>query len=418
MACRADRARSAVLLALLLCCGCRCGEVDPAEPGRVLLIGLDGAEWSVIRPMAAAGDLPNLARLIETGAHGNLRSLEPRAVSPAIWTWIATGKPPAAHRIEAFTAGQRNLMTTGNARAVEAFWNVASKAGRTVGIVGWLVTWPAENVNGFMISDKILSTKISDGRTYPAELSGEIEPLLVRSESMPWSSVQRYLDAPLEPAPDQETEKLLDPLKWISAADLSSEQIAKKLYRERRPDLMAVYLRGLDSVGHHFWSYMEPEAVPPERLNRKGLKLLKGTVRAYYRFVDEQIGELLELADDRTTVVVVSDHGFTGGPGRPLAQHGLDGVLVMAGHGVKPGEITGATVYDVTPTLLVLLGIPPAKDMPGKVLWPALVPAIPKERYAPVATYETGRRRTPGPPIERPLDDETREQLRSLGYLQ
>ena len=417
----------ALLLPILLLGGCRGEPAAPAEPGKVLLIGLDGAEWDLIRPMAAAGELPNLARLMKTGASGNLRSLEPAAVSPAIWTTIATGKSPEAHRIESFTASKRNQATTGRTRAVRTVWDIASEAGRTVGVVGWLVSWPAEKVNGFMVTDYIQyvgDTKDwmqgRPDRTYPPALADEIAPLVVRSDAMPWSAVQRFLDLPLDVAAlDKDVEGLLMPIKGISAADLSYTQIAAKLYRGRSPDLFAVYLRGMDGMGHLFWNYMQPEAPGGDQLNAKGMAYLKGTMRAYYRYTDEQVGRIVALADDRTTIIVVSDHGFKGGPGRGVQLHDLDGVLVMAGHNVKRGEVTGASVYDLTPTLLVLLGIAPAKDMRGKVLWSALDPAIPRERYTPVvATYETGKRPVPGPPPNVPPNDGTMEQLKALGYVE
>jgi predicted AlkP superfamily phosphohydrolase/phosphomutase len=414
------RVPAGILLLLLSWSGCHDRQAAPARPGKVLLVGLDGAEWNLIRPMAAAGELPNLKRLMETGAHGNLRSLEPPAKSPAIWTTIATGKSPAEHGIGAFFTGARKLATTTDDRRVQAFWNIASRAGRTVGVVGWMVSWPAEPVNGFMVSDSVRLGRDMGRRTYPAALDREIKPLVVRPQAVSWSDMQRFLDVPLDSAAmDQEVEGLLAPIKWITATDRSFTQIAEKLYRERRPDVFAVYLRGMDSMGHHFWSYMEPEAVPGDRLSPVGRAYLKGTVRAYYRYTDELVGRILAPADDGTTVVVVSDHGFSGGPGRGVEAHGRDGVIIMAGHDVKRGEITGASVYDLTPTLLALLGIPPARDMRGEAIWSALDPAIPREDSArAVPTYETGDRGATGAPPESPLDDEQEERLRSLGYME
>jgi predicted AlkP superfamily phosphohydrolase/phosphomutase len=177
-----------------------------------------------------------------------------------------------------------------------------------------------------------------------------------------------------------------------------------------------VYLRGMDTMGHLYWNYMTPQAVPEGPLRPEGMRLLTGAVRAYYRYVDELIGPFLEEADENTTVIVVSDHGFKGGPGRGVEVHKIDGVILMAGRGIGRGEITGASVYDVTPTVLTLLGLPPARDMRGKVLWSALDDSVPRDRFDElIATYETGTRG--GDSEASPVDEELIERLKALGYL-
>jgi arylsulfatase A-like enzyme len=84
--------------------------------------------------------------------------------------------------------------------------------------------------------------------------------------------------------------------------------------------------------------------------------------------------------------------------------------------GIEKGEITGASVYDITPTTLALLGLPPARDMRGKVLWSALDETVPRDRFDElIATYETGGRG--GASEESPVDEELIERLKALGYL-
>jgi predicted AlkP superfamily phosphohydrolase/phosphomutase len=402
-------------------CGRTASERSPS--GKVLLIGLDGAEWDLLRPMIAAGEMPNLAKLVQNGVHGNLRSLEPLAKSPAIWTTIATGKSPDEHGIDTFVdkAGGRPL--TQNIRQVRALWNMLSAVGRSVGVVGWLMSWPAEAVNGFVVSDYLQyaargSTRMND-RTFPADLEPQVAPMVVEWESVPWRFVQRFLDAPPDTVnmPPQLI-RLLQPIKWISAGDVTFARIGAKLYGDKRPDFCAVYLRGMDAMGHLYWNYMDPSLVPEGTLDAEGLRFLRGAERAYYRFTDELIGPILALADDETTIMVVSDHGFVGGVGRGVEAHKVDGVIIMAGHRVGRGEISGASVYDVAPTVLALLGLPPAEDMRGTVLWSALDASIPRDRYQKrIATYETGDRPTQQAPRESPADEELKERLRSLGYL-
>jgi predicted AlkP superfamily phosphohydrolase/phosphomutase len=409
-------------LATLVCTACNKAVPRDAARDRVLLIGLDGAEWDLIQPLVDAGQLPNLARLMNQGVHGKLRSLEPLDKSPAIWTTIATGKSPDEHGIYSFVNEQSGRPLTRNIRKVRALWNVFSGVGRSVGVVGWLMSWPAETVNGFVVSDyQQYSAKGSvrmNNRTYPPELEPQIASRVLPWETVPWTLVQRFLDAPADTvnmAP--EVEHLLRPIKWIAAGDITFARIGQELYRKERPDFCAVYLRGMDMMSHLYWEYMHPSASPPRTVVPAGYQLLAGAVRSYYRFTDELIGPFLDLADERTTIVVVSDHGFQGG-GRGIEAHKLDGILVMAGKHVGRGEISGASVYDIAPTVLTLMGLPPAADMRGAVLWSAFDATIPPDRYQQrIATYETGERRADEAPIESPVDEELKERLRSLGYI-
>ena len=420
-----------VLLAMLatsLMTFSSCGKSGSSGEGgkpKLLIIGLDGADWHLINPMLEAGELPNLGRLIEKGVHGDLRSLEPLAKSPAIWTTIATGKSPAEHGIRSFVDRVHGRPLTRNIRRARALWNIFSSVNRTVGVVGWLMSWPAEKVNGFVVSDYLQydaapSQRVMH-RTYPPELEEEVMDYVVHWQDVPWSFVQRFLDEPVDTtAMTREQERLFRPIRWIAGADMTFARVAAKLYKERRPDFMAVYLRGTDSMGHLYWNFMTPEAVPEGSLNPDGLKYCKGAMRAYYRYTDELIGPLLKEVDKNTAVIVVSDHGFKGGPGHGVQQHRLDGILIMAGRGVGHGEITGANVYDITPTALVLMGLPPAQDMQGKVLWAGLDPSIPRDKFTPgIATYETGEETGRGEePMESPVDEQLKERLKSLGYIE
>ena len=86
---------------LLQACGRGPESLPPPTGERVLLIGVDAATWTVMRPLIDAGRLPTFKKLVSEGWSGTLRSMEP-TVSPAIWTTIATGKVPDQHGIHGF----------------------------------------------------------------------------------------------------------------------------------------------------------------------------------------------------------------------------------------------------------------------------------------------------------------------------
>jgi arylsulfatase A-like enzyme len=145
--------------------------------------------------------------------------------------------------------------------------------------------------------------------------------------------------------------------------------------------------------------------------------MLTGIVDEAYIHCDKMIGRILETLDDNTTVIIVSDHGFvfTG-----LEHwHAPPGTFIAYGKNILPiGEVRGINVYDITPTILYLAGLPVGKDMEGKpvtqVIDPRFVEKYPVEY---VETYNTDPSETTGPK-ESILDDEIIERYKTLGYIQ
>ncbi len=139
-----------------------------ARGPRVRVIGWDGADWRMIAPLVRMGRMPNVERLIAHGRRGNLRSIRPTR-SPALWTTMATGKPRAEHGITDFLLD--SVPATSNVRRVKAIWNIVSEQpGMTVGSIGWYLTWPVEEVAGYMISDRFVESGLSR-TTWPEGLT-------------------------------------------------------------------------------------------------------------------------------------------------------------------------------------------------------------------------------------------------------
>jgi len=143
-----------------------------------------------------------------------------------------------------------------------------------------------------------------------------------------------------------------------------------------------------------------------------------GVIDAYYAYTDHLIGRLLKYADEETTVIIVSDHGFM----FDESQHygGPPGVIMASGNGIAPGSVQGASLYDVAPTVLHLLGLPLARDMRGRVVEEMFTPEMRKEPAAYIATYETGAAREGAKAAgEFPGSAEGfRKQMKGLGYLE
>jgi arylsulfatase A-like enzyme len=148
----------------------------------------------------------------------------------------------------------------------------------------------------------------------------------------------------------------------------------------------------------------------------------------YYEMADEMIGRLLEFRDERTIVILLSDHGFAGHRGYPgfdgtvamgTNMHREQGTIVLSGPNIVSGaRIEGASVLDVAPTVLALSGLPVGRDMDGKPLVAAIDDAFLARRpVAYVDTYETAGEEGDAEPVTSPIDDEVKEMLRSLGYI-
>jgi hypothetical protein len=161
----------------------------PAPAGRfhrVIWIGLDGADWEYLTPLAAAGKLPNWSKLAREGYGAKLESFVP-ILSPLVWTTQETGVGPEVHRVLDFQEVDPKsglLVPVSEAsRKVPAVWNVASSRGRKVGVVGFWATHPAEKINGFFLSDRIdpfSASPASSGVGYPESLDDTVRRVAAR----------------------------------------------------------------------------------------------------------------------------------------------------------------------------------------------------------------------------------------------
>ncbi len=411
---------AAVTTTILVAALAGCGGGDPADR-RLLMVGIDAAEWAVIRPLLEEGRMPNLQRLIDSGVSCGLRSLEPKQKSPVIWTTIATGKNPEKHGISDYIDPTSKKILTSNVRTARTFWDILGEEGKTVTVIGWLVSWPAEAVNGYMVTDYFRfgqkpGRELPEDLTYPEELLTEIEPLRITSDMLTDEEIARFVSPDAALTRDEARELPMDelfvemraidalertiaPLRDFHAGDRTFLRVAKHLIREHPTDVCIVYLRGVDSVCHKFWAaaHRGEVGIP---ISHTDARVFGETVDLYYEYADEMLGELVEAYGDGATVIVCSDHGFEGPkPGKKpggINEHGPVGVLIAAGDGFRSGvEVGEANVRDVTPTILALYGLPVANDMDGEVFEEAFEPGyLARHGARNIPSYERMDRRT------------------------
>ncbi len=368
------------------------------RPG-ILLIGIDGADWDVLDPLIEKGRLPNLAQLKREGVSGPLMTLRDIPLSPVIWTSIATGKGPDQHGITWFLVdtpdGQRIPVRSYN-RKVQALWNILAEHERRPAFVGWWATAPAEDVGEGVIASDALGFH-GFGRTgqglpdeekvHPSELYAELSVLVPPVQQIDYSYGKRFFhlsaDEYYRAAFSPSRASRLDPNNPIhlfqeyTATTLGYTAIARRLLEARELDLLGVYYESSDSMSHLFMKYAPPrqEWIEPAEYER-----FKDVVDEYYVIIDEQVGALLADVPADWGVIVVSDHGFRIGASRPKSvatvdmqgahlDHEPEGIFVARGpHFRRGASLEGASVLDVTPTLLHALDLPVARDMAGRVL--------------------------------------------------
>lgn len=438
-----------ITLILLLTSGC--GESANPE-ARCLLIGLDGLEMDVMMPLLEKGELPHLKKLIDRGVFGYLRTFEP-TLSPVVWTTIATGKNPHEHKVTGFVDPNTNGPFTSNARKGKAVWNIVSDYGLQCNVTGYWITWPAEKINGHMVSQISAQKQVSDiwkgmlyeGRknaTHPEAFIKELWPeveVFQTAEYIEQEVYPRVYGDTTDLNPSYHVQNLISQSNWSLAGDLVFNESAKYLLANHPADLDIVYLGGTDVIAHRFWCFRDPELYNYEiPIAKRYVDILGDTIDNYYKVADQMVGDLVALVPENTRIMIVSDHGmhadFLDGMDRgkqtTFSAHHLDapsGIVIAAGEGIRTTgmpaskddfEVLG-TVFDVTPTLLYLLDIPIGRNMKsGKVMKGLVTDALLQSRaIAHIDSHDVDFRPPTSSRSSRKGDKDFIERFEALGYI-
>ena len=256
---------------------------------KVLLIGLDGATWRVLKPLMAIGKMPNLKRLCEEGSRGILFSTIPPLTPPAFASFL-TGVNPAKHGIIDF---QQIDVNTGEIKIVNAnslpyktILEIVSENKKTVVSINVPLTYPPAKVNGVIIGG-FLSPKEDKSFVYPKKIYNLLSQCNYKIVGM---SPKKKAYLPIE--------NIIDDLISVETIRF---KVAKKLINEFPWDVFIVHNYSLDTVQHAFFHLLDENAFKEEFLK----------IAKFYEKTDNLIGELLEKIDPKeTTVILFSDHGF------------------------------------------------------------------------------------------------------------
>jgi hypothetical protein len=388
---------------------------------RVVVFGVDGFDPALFdafpaanRPATPALRPPAMSRI----------AAPPEEDPPRAWTTIATGVPPEIHgisqlelrrvagvegaldrsrasRLGRMIGGVTDLfrltqpaLATGVQRRQKAFWEVAAEKGFSTAVINWWATWPAAGP-GIVVSERAILRF-----QQPGEQNGEVTPpefydALLRD----WLTLSREARAlaashlSLVQAADVRT-------ILTRSAELDASQIMIALHPALgKPDLLAVYLPGLDIARHAL-------AASETGLSPSALAARAGAFLSYYIFLDWMMRRIIEPSG--ATWILVTH------PGRVPAS--APGQLAVGG-AAAARITTTASFVDVAPTVLYALGLPASRTISGRPQT-ALFHAEFVARY-PVRTVESygSRAATPAPRSGQPLNQEMIDRLRSLGYV-
>lgn len=258
---------------------------------KTIVIGMDGAPFELIDRWSKSGDLPNLARLINSGSFSILRSTIP-VHSPTAWASYITGLNPGQHGVFDFVRREKDSYNLRVIRADQfagaSLWRLLSEHGRSVGIMNVPMTYPPEPVNGFLLSG--LGTPDYVPFSYPEHMSAELNEQGYRVNKKFFFT------------PDRQDEWLED---IHAITDIRGES-AVRLMKEKPWDFFMVVFRNSDEICHFYWHHMDethPEHDPQAPVR------YKTAILDLYRQIDHWIGEIVAAAGPECNVVIMSDHG-------------------------------------------------------------------------------------------------------------
>src|SRR5579863_9342502 len=234
---------------------------------KVLLVGWDAADWKVIHPLMESGEMPNVRRLVESGATGQIATLHP-PLSPMLWTSIATGKRPFKHGILGFSEptpdGRGVRPVTNLSRTSKAVWNILSQNNLRSVVVGWWPSHPAEPINGVMVSDHFHRARgpldqgwpLIPNTIHPPQLAEALAALRMHPDLLTPAIVAPFI--PLAKEIDQDEDKRLAGLMRTLAECTSIHSAATWLADNQPWDFFAVYFDAIDHFCHGFMRYHPP----------------------------------------------------------------------------------------------------------------------------------------------------------------
>ncbi|MFX1569955.1 MAG: alkaline phosphatase family protein [Promethearchaeota archaeon] len=257
---------------------------------KLVIIGLDCATPKTLFE-DFLDDCPNIKKMVERGVYGKLRTCNPPITIPA-WMVMSTGKKAGKLGLYGFRHRKGNLYddywiaTSYNIKEPKV-WDIIAEKGLKSCILGIPPTYPVQPMNGWLVSG-FITPDITSNYTYPPELKEEIK-----------ENVGNYiLDANFR------VEEKSDLLKEIYEMTKVQFKTVKYLMQNKEWDYFKFVIIGLDRFHHAFWKYYDKNHQKYEPRNK-----FEDEMKKFYHYLDQEVGEILDLIDENTFTMIVSDHG-------------------------------------------------------------------------------------------------------------
>lgn len=423
---------------------------------RVILLGIDGLDWRLLRACAAAGRTPHLAGLLDAGAWAEvpvhpttpgLAGPEAGMNSPTLWTSIATGQYYFQHGVFDFSnylapAAEPPLFESGHVRSPRV-WDVLGQHNRRSLVVGYYVTYPATPLAGELVSD-LFGDVAGNSCTWPASLADQLaqaqgaedyaafvqqqqqaaggtDPAAARTVLSTFTDLSPAdIDALLSAPPDDRRRQLLHfRLVYPALRDQQLHRAFLDRFAAEHFDFATLYYRLIDFVGHGFWT--DGLDLPAAFRSDFG-----EVVPRAYEWIDAAVGEVLERCDADDRILILSDHGFAANREFAATQQAADIAEISYGEHAEPavllarggpsrGRLDDVSLLDITPSILDFFQIPQAESLDGGPVAGLLHAAAPRplprcSDYGPPPTS------TPGD-ADQAEQEQIRQRLAALGYL-
>lgn len=272
--------------------------INHSPASKVLVMGLDGMPPHLLKWLVAEGHMPNVARLMDAGSYGPLKSTIP-PITPTAWTSFMTGKNPGKHGIYGFlkfspdnptaVSLANSLSITGNTLS-----DILNQYGKKVGFINLPMTYPPRPVNGFVITG-LMTPSVDSSFTYPESLKNEL-----LEEFPDYDFLVRI--GLFDVNTDRGFREFIDTaIRVISVRANACMYLMKKC----EWDFLMVHFQSVDGLQHKLWGYIDPD------LDLRADKWKRDRVIGFYKALDALIGQILSCADhDHMVTMIMSDHGF------------------------------------------------------------------------------------------------------------
>ncbi|OGL46277.1 MAG: hypothetical protein A2161_14900 [Candidatus Schekmanbacteria bacterium RBG_13_48_7] len=367
---------------------------------KIIFIGINGLDWKLLQRFSAEGDITVLPKLMQDGSYGLISTLF-FDDEDAVWTTISTGYLPENHGIkdnikiqQSVSAKSENMSPWKYSwnRKRWAFWEIISYFNMDSTTVGWPVSYPADTVKGILVSDRIFlinpdrKPSMMDGLCYPSSMLEKFYPVIESCQNSCDDRFNSYFK------PDEENLKTFLSLTWedsllpvphqFLSRTTPIESLKKSFYKDilnyellhfcvkefGQKTLTACYFESIDRVSHIFGISAVDNSSKHNTMKKRqafeaGYKFLK----SYYQYFDRLIGSILNELDSKTTLFIVSGHGFNLNNGDH--KDCPPGWFLIRGPNIREKKnIETVAISDIAPTLLYLSDIPLPDDIDGEII--------------------------------------------------